>query len=346
MSTSESTNLSTNSAPPAATSKVARATGVVSLMTLLSRILGLIRDMAIAGFFGAGRTTDAFFVAFKVPNLLRRLVAEGSLSTAFVPIFVEEREKSHEASREAVGAVTSFTICLTGFLTILGMIFAEEITLLFAPGFATEPEQVVLSSELLRLMFPYIVLVSALALAASILNSLGKFALPALAPALLNVVMIFAVFAVAPYLDEPVFALAWAVLGGGILALLPQLMLLKKLGLELHFRNPLKSDAVRRLLKLMLPSILSASFYQFMVFINTLLASMLVEKSVSWLFYADRLFQFPLGVFSLAVATAVLPELSRHAARKNYTALNYQLTVALRWMTVVTIPATVGLMVL
>lgn len=315
-------------------------------MTLLSRILGLVRDMAIASFFGAGRATDAFFVAFKVPNLLRRLVAEGSLATAFVPVFVEEHEASAQRSREAVGAVTSFTICLTGILTILGIVFAEEITLLFAPGFATDPGQVELSAQLLKLMFPYIVLVSALALAASILNALGKFAMPAFAPALLNVAIIFAVFVVAPHLERPIFALAWAVLVGGVLALLPQLVLLRKLGLGLHFRNPLKSPAVHRLLRLMLPSVLSASLYQFMVFINTLLASMLVEKSVSWLFYADRIFQFPLGVFSLAVATAVLPTLSRHAARGDHQALNTQLTTALRWMTVITIPATVGLMVL
>lgn len=325
---------------------VARATGVVSLMTLLSRVLGLVRDMAIANYFGAGKATDAFFVAFKVPNLLRRLVAEGSLSTAFVPIFVEERERSEDQSHRAVGAVTSFTMLLTGTLTVLGIVYASEITLLFAPGFATDPSQVKLSADLLALMFPYVILVSALALASSILNALGKFAMPALAPALLNVAMIAAVLLVSPQLEDPVFALAWSVLVGGVLALLPQLALLRRLGLGLHFRNPLKSPAVARLLRLMLPSILSSSFYQFMVFINTLLASMLAAKSVSWLFYADRLFQFPLGVFSMAVATAVLPSFSRHAARKDYTALNRQLTAALRWMTVITVPATVGLIVL
>ncbi|MCB0360013.1 MAG: murein biosynthesis integral membrane protein MurJ, partial [Bdellovibrionales bacterium] len=322
---------------------VARATGVVALCTLLSRVLGLVRDMSIASVFGAGRATDAFFVAFKVPNLLRRLVAEGSLSTAFVPVFMDENTESAERGRQAVGAVTTFTTLLTLSLTAVGMIYAEQITLFFAPGFGAGSVKTALATDLMRLMFPYIVLVSLLALASSVLNSLGYFAWPAAAPALLNVAMIITIFAVVPHLESPIFGLAGSVLAGGAIALVPQLLLLRRLGYPL-FLGPLRaSRAVGKLLKLMLPSVLSASLYQVMVFINTLLASMLVESSVSWLFYADRIFQFPLGVFSIAVATAVLPALSGQAARKDNAAVSRTLSEAVAWMTVITVPATVGL---
>ena len=325
---------------------VARASGVVSGMTLVSRVLGMIRDITISTFFGAGTATDAFFVAFKVPNLLRRLVAEGSLATAFVPVFMEEKARSEDASKQAFAAVTSFTLLLTLILSALGIIYSDEITHFFAPGFGTGTDKTQLASSLMQLMFPYIILVSTLALASGVLNSLGHFAMPAFAPALLNIAMISGVFIFASQCDEPIYALAYSVLAGGVLALLPQIVLLWRLGYRFRLASPFGSPPVKKLCRLMLPTVFSASLYQVMVFINTLLASLLVERSVSWLFFADRVFQFPLGVFSIAVATAVLPTLSKHAADKNLKQVGTQLQNALAWITFITVPATVGLVIL
>jgi len=325
---------------------VARASGVVAVATLASRILGLVRDIVIAGFFGAGIKTDAFFVAFKIPNLLRRLVAEGSLSTAFVPVFTRELSESEEAAKRALATVTTFSFALTSFLAALGIYFAEELTLFFAPGFGAGSVRAELATSLLKLMFPYIILVSLLALAAGVLNTLDKFAVPAIAPAILNVCLIVGVVFFSPFFEEPLFALAWAVLVGGLLGLLPQLVLMKKLGFSLALGPLSLSGPLLHLLKLMIPSVFSASLYQLMVFINTLLASLLAAGSISWLFYADRLFQFPLGVFTLAVGTAILPALSKLSATNNEASYRRQLTLALRWITFITIPASVGLFLL
>jgi len=325
---------------------LAKATGIVGSLTLVSRVLGLVRDIVVAMFFGAGFATDAFFVAFKIPNLLRRLVAEGSLATAFVPIFTDHLDESDESGRKAFGAVSSFTLLLTLVLTILGVLYAPEIADFFAPGFAKHPEKKELAASLLRIMFPYVILVSILALASSALNALGVFAGPAAAPAILNVALITSVLFLREHFEQPIYALAWAVLAGGVLALLPQLVLLHRRGFALHFRSPFRSEPVRRLLFLMLPSVVSASVYQIMVFINTLLASMLEEGSVSWLYYADRIFQFPLGVFSIALATAVLPSFSRLVSQGKNEEFSAQLSQTLSWVSFITIPAAAGLIVL
>jgi len=324
---------------------VAKATSVVAAVTLLSRIFGVIRDSITGALFGAGMATDAFFVAFRIPNLLRRLVAEGSLSAAFVPVFTDEIHNSEEQAKKAVAAATSFSLILTVVISLLGVYFAEELTVFFAPGFGVDSEKSALSASLLQIMFPFTILVSQLALASSVLNALGRFAAPAFAPVLLNVGII--AFALCSGMfKEPVEALAWGVLAGGVAQLIPQVVLLKRLGYPMSLGNPFNNPAVGRLVRLMLPSVVSASGYQMMVFLNTLLASMLIEGSVSWLYYADRLFQFPLGVFSIAVATAVLPTLSRCAARNDNAELQRQLGNALEWVTFITVPATVGLIVL
>lgn len=325
---------------------IAKATGVVSFFTLISRVLGLVRDMAIASFFGAAMSADAFFVAFKIPNLLRRLVAEGSLSTAFVPVFSDELEKSKEDAQKAFSASLSFCLLLTCALAILGIIFAEPITHLFSPGFSENPEKMELTISLTRIMLPYIILVSILALLSSVLNCLGFFALPAAAPAILNISMIAFLAFLAPDLEKPIYALSYAVLTGGVLALIPQAIKLIKVGYKLRLASAFHSPAVRKLVFLMLPSILSASIYQLMIFINTILASLLKEGSVSWLYYADRLFQFPLGVFTIALATAILPTLAKEASKENQKEVNKQASKALNLVSFICLPAATGLFIL
>lgn len=328
------------------TTNVAKATGSVGIFTLGSRVLGLIRDIVLASVFGAGMATDAFFVGFKVPNLLRRLVAEGSLSTAFVPIFTDDIEHSKEKAQASLNAITAFNLLLTWTFCLLGVIFAEEITLLFAPGFSNNPHKLALAVSLMKIMFPYIIFVSLLALASSALNVLGYFALPAAAPAILNITMIFSMLFAADIFDQPIYSLAYAVLFGGVISLAPQVFQLRRCGFKMTVASPFKSPSVKKLVKLMIPSVVSASLYQIMIFINTLLASLLEEGSVSWLYFADRLFQFPLGVFSLALATAILPSLSRCATRNDQEGLHKHLTDGISWMTYITIPATFGLVFL
>lgn len=326
--------------------QLAKATGVVAFSTLISRILGLLRDSVTASYFGAGMVSDAFFVAFRIPNLLRRLVAEGSLATAFVPVFTDELVKSEEAGKQAADAVRCFSLILTVILTLLGIYFAEDLTLIFAPGFGAGSEKTNLSIHFLQIMFPYIILVSLLALESSLLNSLGFFAWPAFAPAILNIVIILGVVFGHTWFEVPITSLAWSVVLGGFVCLLPQIYALKKLGFPFAFSSPFQSLAVRKLIILMLPSFISASVYQITIFLNTLLASMLEEGSVTWMYYADRLFQFPLGVFSMAIATAILPTLSRLISNNEHQRFSATLLSAIDWVSFITLPAMVGLIVL
>ncbi len=329
--------------------KLAKATGTVAAFTLLSRVLGMVRDVVIAGRFGAGMSTDAFFVAQRVPNLLRSLMAEGSLANAFVPILAEEQRRSNDAARRAIGGVSSFVVLVTTVLAILGIYFAEEITLVFAPGFGAGTAKTALAAQLMRIMFPYIVIVSLLALAGSILNSLGRFGWSSASQVIMNLVMIGGVlFSTTSYFSDQtaIYALSISVLVGGVMALYIQQKALAKSNVSLAFRSPLKTPAIKKLCRLMLPSVLSASLYQILIFVNTLLASLLPEGSVSWLFYADRIFQFPIGVFSLAVATAALPSLSRLASEGRDTELSLQLSQALSWMLFGTLPAALGMVIL
>lgn len=339
-------SLANNDGPGPRTPGLARASGIIGLVTLLSRVLGLVRDTVTATLFGAGSATDAFFVAFKIPNLLRSFVAEGSMAAAFVPVFTDELHTSTDRARRALAAVTSFSVLLTITLTILGIFFAPELNRLFAPGFTADPAREELAASLTRIMFPYIVFVSLIALADGVLNSLGRFGIATMAPAIINVTMIVAALVAHRVFDEPVYALAWGVLAGGILGLLPPLWQLRRLGYRLSFGKIVGEPAIRRLVLLMLPSLVSASLYQLLVFANTVLASLQGEGSVSWLYYADRLFQFPLGVFSMAIATAILPMLSRHASRNDHEGLRAQLLAALNWVTFVTVPAAVGMSIL
>lgn len=328
------------------TTSVARATGVVSIVTLASRVLGMVRDILIANYFGAGFATDAFFTAFKIPNLLRRLVAEGSLSTAFIPVISDELEKGTEAVSDALRKATGFCLILTIVLTGVGLLLCDEITLLFAIGWSGQPEKLQLASDLLRIMFPYVIIISLTALSAGTLNAMGHFAWAAAAPAILNIAFITAILFFSPSFAEPIFSLPLALIIGGILGLIPMALSLRSMGLSLWPKSPFGSTVVRRLLKLMLPAVISSSVYQIMVFLNSIFVTMLTEGAPSWLYFADRLFQFPLGVFSIAVATAVLPSLARHATKNDTKGFSKLLTETLGWVGFITIPASAGLILL
>ena len=329
------------------TGRIARAAGVIGFFTLLSRIMGLLRDMAVGYLFGAQGVADAFYVAFRIPNLLRRLTAEGALTTGFVPIFTDylTRRGKDEALR-ITRVIATFAVVTLGAVTVLGMIFAAPLTRLFAPGFATDPEKFSLTVFLTRLMFPYIFFISLVALAMGVLNSIRHFMAPALSPVLLNLSIILCAFLLPPLLDEPAISLGYGVLLGGIVQLLLQLPYLSREGLryapDYHFRDP----ALKRLLLLMAPTVFGAAVYQVNVLVSTVLASMLPEGSVSYLYYADRFLQFPLGVFAVALGTAVLPSFSSLVARREHEELKSTLSYSLQISNCISLPCTLGLMVL
>ncbi|MFH1135949.1 MAG: murein biosynthesis integral membrane protein MurJ [Pseudomonadota bacterium] len=327
--------------------KIAKAAGIVGSATLLSRVLGLIRDQVTAYYFGAGVEADAFFVAFRIPNLLRRLLAEGALTASFIPIFSEylTTRSRAEAVSLARAALTFFSLVLL-LATILGIVSSSWLIRVFAPGFVDDPYKFQLTVTLTQVMFPYIFLVGLLALAMGILNSLDKFAGPALAPVFLNLGMILTVFFLYRFFDPPIMALAAGALIGGVMQLLVQVPYLAGqggfIGLNFNFKHP----ALKRIVLLMAPATLGAAAYQISVFINTLLASYLPLGSVSYLYYADRIMQFPLGVFAVAMGTAVLPSMSRQAAANDLKALKSTLSYSLRLVSFITIPAAVGMIVL
>lgn len=329
------------------THQITRAAGIVGGATFVSRILGFVRDVVVAWFFGAGLAADAFFVAFRIPNLLRRLFAEGSLTISFVPVFSEYfyRHGRDEAFRLARSTWWILTILLV-LVTLIGIVFAPIIVRLIAPGFYSAPDKFELTVLLTRIMFPYIFFIALVALAMGILNSLGSFGPPAFAPVLLNIAMIASVLFLAPRLGQPALALAVGVIAGGILQLALQMVSMVKKGFRLFVRGPVYHAAVKRIAGLMTPAVLGAAVYQLNVFVGTLLASLLPEGSVSYLYYADRLVQFPLGVFAIALATAVLPTLSKQAAQGDAAGLRESFSYALRMVFFITIPAMIGLIVL
>ena len=336
----------------AKTSSVAKTTGLVSLFTFLSRIFGMIRDSAIAAFFGAGIFTDSFYLAFTIPNLLRRFVAEGTLTPAFIPVFTDELKKSEDNAKQTIKATTSLSLILTITLSALGILYAHELTDFFAPGFRNNPEQFELTVNLTRLMLPYIIAISLLAFSGGAQNALGYFALAAGTQVIMNFIIIIGVptswFISKESLlnTKPIYVLAIFVTLSSFIALIPNISLLKKLGFPLGFSNPFKSDAVKKIFYLMIPAILAASVYQLMVLFNRMLASMLEQGSITWYYYSDRLVQFPLGVFSVALATAILPKLSKLSTNNNNQEFDKELSIGLSWISYVTIPATFGLSLL
>jgi len=327
--------------------QVVRALGGIAGATLLSRLLGFVRDMVVARAFGAGPVTDAFFVAFRIPNILRRLLAEGALSTAMIPVFTEyvARHERPELLR-MLRAVLGLALVALTVTTALGILGAPYILEAIAPGFMGDPAQAALAVVLTRIMFPYLLLVGLAAMATGVLNSQGRFFAGAIGPAVLNLGMIGAVVLLARHLEPPILALAIGVLVGGVGQLLVQVPSLSVCGLLVAPSSELRHPAIARITRLLLPAVFGLAAVQVMVFVNTLLASLLPLGSISYLYYADRVMEFPLGVFGIALASASLPVMSRHAAAQDHDALAGTLSFALRLALYVSVPATVGLVVL
>lgn len=324
-----------------------KALATVSGMTLLSRILGFVRDFVIARAFGAGMLTDAFFVAFKLPNLLRRLFAEGAFSQAFVPILGEYKNKRGEVeTKRLLDHVASLLFLIVLAVTLLGMAAAPFVVYLSAPGFAADPDKFALTVELTRITFPYILFMSLVALAGGVLNTWSRFAVPAFTPVLLNVAMIGMALWAAPYFDPPVAALGWAVFLGGALQLALQVPSLRRIGMLPRFSIDWKDEGVRRILKLMAPAALGVSVAQISLLINTIFASFLVTGSVSWLYYADRLMEFPAGMLGAALGTILLPSLSRYNASANYAEYSKLLDWGLRLTLLLAAPAALALAII
>ncbi len=324
-----------------------KSVSIVSAMTAISRISGFIRDIVYAYMFGAGSGSDAFFVAFRIPNFLRRLFAEGAFSQAFVPIFSEyQTNRSREELRDLGDQVTGTLGVILLLVSAVGILAAPILVFLFAPGFTIDSEKYELSIEMLRITFPYLMFISLTSLAGGMLNSCGRFVVPAVTSALLNITMIAAAFWLAPCMSRPVVGLAWGVLVAGVLQLCFQIPFLRQLKMMPRPCWGWSSQGVQQVLRLMLPAIFGSSVAQVNLLIDTVLASFLVSGSVSWLYYSDRLVEFPLGIFGVALSTVILPKLSRQYANSEDSGFSQTLDWALRWVLLIGLPATVGLVLL
>ncbi|MBX2848031.1 MAG: murein biosynthesis integral membrane protein MurJ [Acidiferrobacterales bacterium] len=326
--------------------KLLKSIAVVSLMTLISRVSGLVRDVVMANVIGAGALADAFFVAFRIPNFLRRIFAEGAFSQAFVPVFSELTEQNTIEAKRFVNATAGILALATLALSVFGVLFAPAIVGVFAPGFADEPEKFEATVNSLRLMFPYLFCISLVAMSAGVLNTRNRFAIPAVTPVLLNLCLIVAMFVLIPHTDNAAQALAIGVLIAGFIQILFQIPSLHREG---YLPKPVldqQNPHVRKVFKLMLPAVFSVSVAQVNMLVNTFLASFLVTGSVSWLYFSDRLMEFPVGVFGIALATVVLPSLSKEHTNGTAESFSDMLDWALRWVVLIAVPATAALYLL
>ncbi len=324
-----------------------RSTLTFSGGTFVSRILGLVREQAIAYAFGANAATDAFWVAFRIPNFLRRLFAEGSFSVAFVPVFTEVKEKrSHQELKELVARTAGTLGGVLLVVTALGVLGAGFVARGFAPGSIDEPMKLALTTDLLRITFPFLLFVSLTALAGGVLNSFHKFGLPALTPVILNLCMIAGALWLAPHLDTPIMALGWAIFAAGILQLLVQLPALRGLDLLSLPRWGWNHPDVRRIMRLMVPTLFGSSVAQINLLLDTLIASFLIAGSQTWLAQTDRLLEFPLGVFGVALGTVILPSLSRHHVSTDREGFAKALDWGLRTALLISVPAMLALVLL
>ncbi|WP_302682507.1 MULTISPECIES: murein biosynthesis integral membrane protein MurJ [Cobetia] len=320
---------------------------IVSVMTMLSRVLGLARDVTIASLLGAGSGADAFFVAFKVPNFMRRLFAEGAFNQAFIPVLSEyATRRTREEVRELLDAVSGSLGVVLALITALAMLCAPWLVWVFAPGFGDDAGKLALTGDMLRLTFPYLLLISLTAFAGSVLNTWNRFAVPAITPVLLNLSLIGAALLLAPRFETPAMALAWGVLIAGGVQLLFQVPFLLRLGLMPKPWPNFAHEGVRRILKLMTPALFGVSVSQINLLLDTVLASFLVTGSVSWLYYSDRLVELPLGIIGIAIGTVILPALSKRHAEQSLEHFQKMLDWALRSVLLIGVPAALALGVL
>jgi len=314
---------------------------------MASRVMGLVRDIVFAKFIGAGADADAFYVAFKIPNFLRRLFAEGAFAQAFVPILTEYRNRGSQAAvQELINRVAGCLGSALLIVTIFAVLASPLVTAVFAMGYVSDAVKFDLTSQFLRITFPYLFLISMTGFAGAILNSYGRFAVPAITPVLLNICLIVAAVVVSPYFDPPALGLAWGVLAAGVAQLMFQLPFLMKLKLMPVPVIDWKHEGVRKILSLMLPAIFGVSVSQINLLIDTILATFLPTGSVTWLYFSDRLSELPLGVFGIAIATVILPTLSRQHSAENPRLFSATLDWALRMIFIVAIPAAIALFVL
>ncbi len=331
--------------------RLARSAGLISIATMASRILGVARETVLAALFGAGTEMDAFNVAFRVPNLLRDLFAEGAMTAAFVPTFTRTlTHRGRDAAWRLGSLVINALLIVTGVLVVLGIAFAPQITGALAGEYRDVPGKLELTTTLTRLMLPFLTTVAVSVAMMGMLNSLHRFFVPAFAPAMFNVATLFCAFAVVPFMDDlglpAIAAIAIAVLLGGLGQILVQWPVLRKEGFRYRTVIDLKDPELREVLRLMIPGTLGLAAVQINVFVNTYLATTQQEGSVSWLSYAFRLMYLPIGLFGVSIATAALPDISRHAAIADLNAMRRTVSGALRMMLMLNVPATIGLMVL
>lgn len=323
-----------------------RSTTLVSLMTFISRIIGFVRDMVLANFFGAQAGMDAFFVAFRIPNFMRRLFAEGAFAQAFVPVLSEyQKTRSPEDVRTFIARISGYLSFILSLVTVVGIIASPLIIFLFAPGFDQDSSRAQLATEMLRITFPFLMLVSLTAMSGAILNTYGYFGVPAFTPVLLNISMIGAAIYLCPTLPKPVVGLAWGVLIAGIAQFIFQLPFLYRKHLLIRPRVVRDDPGVNKVLKLMVPALFGVSIAQLNLMVDSIFASFLQVGSVSWLYYTDRLADFPLGVFGVAIATVILPHLSRKHAEQSIEHYSKALDWGLRSILLVGIPASLALCV-
>lgn len=321
-----------------------KALAAVSSLTLVSRILAFVRDMLLARIFGAGVANDAYIIATRLPNLLRRIFAEGAFSQAFVPIFGEyKNRRGHDETKLLVDHVTTMLALALFVVTLVGIIAAPIIIYVTAPGFVQDAGKFDLTVQMLRITSPYIFFISLVAVAAGILNTYNKFWVSAFAPVLLNICLIASALWLTPYFDQPILALAWAWLLAGFVQLAFQIPFLKKIGMLPSIRFSLKDEGMWRVIKQMGPAVFGVSIAQISLIINTIFASFLVAGSVSWLYYADRLMEFPTGLLGVALGTILLPSLSKLHANNETTEYSKMLDWGLRLTFMLALPAALAL---
>lgn len=327
--------------------KLFRSTGLVSGMTLVSRLMGFVRDVILSLTFGAGPAFDAFVIAFKLPNFVRQLFADGAFSQAFVPIMSEYRAtQPAEKIQEFLDRMTGLLFLILFFVVIIAQLFAPLIVMVFAPGFLRDPGQFHLTTSLLRIIFPYLLFISLTALTGAVLNSHGRFGAPSFGPVLFNVALIAAALFISPHFSVPIYGLACGVLLGGLLQLIMMLIFLRKLKLIPRLKIDWQDEGVKRVLKLMLPAFFGVSVSQISIVIDNFFASFLPHGSISWLYYSDRLTYLPLGVIGVALATVVMPFLSRAHATKSTQEYSQTLDWALRMALLIGLPSSLGLAIL